>query len=121
MTGRSPMTNQFVSMVLAWRNTGTPGIEEDALRRFDYTHCAAAGPPLMYSSQQNPMMPPSATRSIDYQLDLDIDCQPIWSVREASEAGATPQSAAYLLIKYLDLAQRHAQRPRKPPRMNLIG
>lgn len=121
--GRLVMTNGRVSMVLGWRSAGPPGIEDEALRRFDYDMRIALPdePPRLYPDQPNPTMPPPAIRTIDYQLDLDMDCQPIWSVREASEAGATPQFAAYLLIQFLERAERHAQQPRKPPRMNLIG
>jgi hypothetical protein len=120
-SGRLVMTNGFVSMVLAWRNTGTPGIEEDALRRFDFDVRIAlpGGPPLMSPGLWNSMMP-EATRTIDYQLDPDIACQPIWNSREAQEM-TTARLAEQLVIEFLDLAQRRAQRPRKPPRMNLIG
>ena len=75
----------------------------------------------MYTWLANPMMPPKPIHTIDYQLDLDIDCQPIWNIPDR-RGMTTARLAEQLVIEFLELAQRHGQPPpRRPPRMNLTG
>lgn len=84
---RCVITNRKVSVVLGWRGDGSPGIEGTALRKFEYKDWIALpdGPQLSYANGY-----PQPSRTIDYQLDLDLSGQPVWKKPRARRLPQRP-------------------------------